>query len=105
MRNPSRRVFVLTVMAGGSALTANRVSAQAAAPTLSETDPQATALGYKADGSKVDKAKYPQHVATQVCSGCNFYQGKATDPTAPCQLFAGKKVAGKGWCTAWAKKA
>ena len=105
MRNPSRRVFVLTVMAGGSALTATRVSAQAAAPALSETDPQAVALGYKADGSKVDKAKYPQHVATQVCSGCNFYQGKATDPTAPCQLFAGKKVAGKGWCTAWAKKA
>ena len=105
MRNPSRRVFVMTVIAGGSALTATRVSAQAAAPTLSETDPQATALGYKADGSKVDKAKYPQHAATQVCSGCNFYQGKATDPTAPCQLFAGKKVAAKGWCTAWAKKA
>ena len=105
MRNPSRRVFVLTVMAGGSALTATRVSAQAAAPALSETDPQAVALGYKADGSKVDKAKYPQHVATQVCSGCNFYQGKATDPTAPCQLFAGKKVAAKGWCSAWAKKA
>ncbi|MBC7996290.1 MAG: high-potential iron-sulfur protein [Rhizobacter sp.] len=105
MRNPSRRVFVMTVMAGGSALTATRVSAQAAAPALAETDPQAAALGYKADGSKVDKAKYPQHVATQVCSGCNFYQGKPTEPTAPCQLFAGKKVVAKGWCTAWAKKA
>ena len=29
-----------------------------------------------------------------------------TDPqAAPCQLFAGKQVAGKGWCSAWAKKA
>ena len=105
MRNPSRRVFVMAVVAGGSALTASRVSAQAAAPVLSETDPQAVALGYKADNTKVDKAKYPQHAATQMCSGCNFFQGKPTDAAAPCQLFAGKQVAGKGWCTAWAKKA
>jgi hypothetical protein len=104
MSNPSRRAFVVTVVAGGNALAASRVSAQAAAPVLSETDPQAVALGYRADGTKVDKAKYPQHAATQVCNGCNFFQGKATDATAPCQLFAGKQVAGKGWCTAWAKK-
>jgi High potential iron-sulfur protein len=104
MSNPSRRAFVVTVVAGGSALAASRVSAQAAAPVLSETDPQAVALGYRADGTKVDKAKYPQHAATQMCNGCNFFQGKATDAMAPCQLFAGKQVAGKGWCTAWAKK-
>lgn len=106
MSNPSRRAFVMTVVAGGSALAASsRVSAQAAAPVLSETDPQAVALGYKADNTKVDKAKYPQHAATQMCNGCNFYQGKPTDATAPCQLFAGKQVAGKGWCSAFAKKA
>ncbi|MEO7709359.1 MAG: high-potential iron-sulfur protein [Caldimonas sp.] len=107
MSNPSRRAFVMTVVAGGSALAASRVSAQAAAPApvLSEADPQAVALGYKADNTKVDKAKYPQHAATQMCNGCNFFQGKPTDAMAPCQLFAGKQVAGKGWCTAWAKKA
>ena len=105
MSNPSRRAFVVTVVAGTSALAASRVSAQAAAPKLEETDPQAVALGYKADATKVDKAKYPQHAATQACSGCNFYQGKPTDAMAPCQLFAGKQVAGKGWCTAFAKKA
>ena len=105
MSNPSRRAFVLTVVAGGSALAASRVSAQAAAPVLTETDPQAAALGYKADNTKVDKAKYPQHAAGQVCGGCNFFQGKPTDAMAPCQLFAGKQVSSKGWCTAYAKKA
>ena len=105
MSNPSRRAFVMAVVGSGSALAAARVSAQAgAAPVLSETDPQAVGLGYKADNTKVDAAKYPQHQAGQMCSGCNFFQGKATDAMAPCQLFAGKQVAGKGWCSAFVKK-
>ena len=103
MSNPSRRAFVMTVVAGGSALAAARVSAQAA-PVLTEADPQAVALGYRADATKVDKTKYPQYAAGMLCSGCTFYQGKATDPMAPCQLFAGKQVGAKGWCTAFAKK-
>ena len=105
MSNPNRRAFVMTVVAGTSALAASRVSAQAAAPALTEADPQAVALGYKADNTKVDAAKYPQHAAGQMCSGCNFYQGKPADAMAPCQLFAGKQVAAKGWCSAYAKKA
>ena len=40
-----------------------------------------------------------------VVNYCALYQGKATDPAAACPLFAGKQVAGKGWCSAWAKKA
>jgi hypothetical protein len=105
MPHSTRRAFVMTVIGGSAALATARVAAQAAAPVLPETDPQAVALGYKADNTKVDKAKYPQHTATQMCSGCNFYQGKPADAMAPCQLFAGKQVAGKGWCTAWVKKA
>lgn len=107
MSNPNRRVFVMSVVAASGALVAARASAQAAAaaPVLSETDPQAVALGYKADNTKVDKAKYPQHVAGQMCSGCKFFQGKPTDAAAPCQLFSGKQVAGKGWCSAYSKKA
>lgn len=104
MSNQSRRAFVMTVVAGGSALAASRVAAQAA-PALSATDPQAVALGYNPDNTKVDKAKYPQHAAGQMCSGCNFFQGKPADAMGPCQLFAGKQVSGKGWCTAYAKKA
>lgn len=103
MSKPNRRVFMLAMAVGTGALTTVRVSAQA--PALAESDPQAVALGYHTDNTKVDKAKFPQHAAGQMCSGCNFIQGKPTDAMAPCQLFAGKQVSAKGWCSAYAKKA
>lgn len=104
MSNPSRRTFVVCVMAGGTALTAaTQVAAQAAA--VSPTDPLAVGLGYTTDATKVDKAKFPNYVAGSVCGGCQQFQGKATDATGPCQLFAGKIVNSKGWCSAWVKRA
>ena len=103
MSHSNRRSFVMTLVAGSGMLAASRAPAQAA-PALSEADPQAAALGYKADTTKVDKAKYPQHTAAQMCNGCSLYQGKAADAMAPCTLFPGKQVAGKGWCSAWVKK-
>jgi len=102
MSNPSRRAFVLCVVASGSALTATQATAQAA--TVPETDPTAAALGYKADHTKVDKAKYPKYDPSQMCSNCMLFQGKPADASGPCTLFQGKLVAGQGWCSAWAKK-
>jgi len=104
MNLTNRRTFVFAMIAGGGALAASLASGQSAAPVATEANPQASALGYKADGSKVDAAKYPQHQEAQVCGGCNFYQGKSGDESAPCLLLGGKQVAGKGWCMAWAKK-
>ena len=75
------------------------------AARLLESDPQALSLGYKDDSTHVDQKKFPNHQATQVCSGCQFYQGTAQDATAPCAIFAGKKVAAKGWCSSYIKKA
>lgn len=98
-----RRQFVVQISAAGGALLAGQAMAQPA--LLSETDPQAAALGYKADTSKVDAAKYPKHAADQNCANCALYQGKAGDAAGACPLFAGKQVAAKGWCSAWAKKA
>mgnify|MGYP003343562551 CR=1 FL=1 len=72
---------------------------------VAETDPQAQALGYKADTTKVDAKKYPKHASTQRCDNCALYQGKAGSAAGGCSLFAGKQVAGAGWCSAWAKKA
>ncbi|MFM8898897.1 MAG: high-potential iron-sulfur protein [Burkholderiales bacterium] len=95
-----RRVFLMTVAASGAGLT---VAAQAQT-MLDEKDPQAVALGYVADAKKVDAKKYPKFAAGQLCSNCALYQGKATDKIAACPLFAGKQVAGPGWCNAWAKK-
>ena len=99
----NRRTFIATVGLGAvGTLTTIKVSAQA---VLSETDPQAIALGYKADTTKVDAKKYPKHTSQQKCTNCQVFVGKADAALGGCPLFAGKQVAGPGWCSAWAKKA
>ncbi|MDQ2779210.1 MAG: high-potential iron-sulfur protein [Pseudomonadota bacterium] len=106
MTSTKRRTFIIQICAGAGALAAaSAKAAGAAAPVLTESDPQAVALGYRADSTKVDKAKYPQHQPAQMCGQCNFFQGKPTDAMAPCQIFAGKQVSSKGWCSAFVKKA
>lgn len=99
----NRREFMVQVSLAGGMLASSTVWAQGA--LLAETDAQAVALGYKADATKTDTKKYPKYAAGQVCSNCALYQAKASDAAGGCPLFAGKKVAGKGWCSAWAKKA
>ena len=102
MKSANRRVFMMQVVAVGGVLAATQTRAQA---KLEETDAQATSLGYKHDASKVDVKKFPKYAAGQTCNNCALYQGKATDPWAGCPLFGAKQVNGKGWCSAWAKKA
>jgi hypothetical protein len=98
----NRRTFVIhSVLGAGVLASATMASAQAA---LAETDPQAVALGYKADASKADKAKFPKYAAGQSCSKCGLFQGKAADAAGGCPLFAGKTVAAKGWCSAFVAK-
>ncbi|MCB6184736.1 high-potential iron-sulfur protein [Leeia sp. TBRC 13508] len=97
-----RRTFMLKVVpATGLALAAGKV---AFAADLTEADPQATALGYKADATKVDKKKFPKYAAGQNCGTCQLF-AKAGAASAPCPIFGGKNVAAKGWCSAYAKKA
>ena len=102
----NRRVFLksLSQIAAASAIGVT-MTARAQAPKLEEKDPQATALGYKLDTSKVDQAKFPKHAAAQQCNNCSLFQGKAADAWGPCPIFAGKQVAAKGWCSAYTKKA
>jgi High potential iron-sulfur protein len=73
-------------------------------PMLSESDPVATGLGYKADASTVDKAKFPQYAAGQTCSNCALYQGAAGSSSGACAIYAGKAVSAKGWCASYSKK-
>jgi hypothetical protein len=80
-------------------------SAMAEGAMVAENDPQAAALGYKADANKADKAKFPKYATDQQCSNCALYHGKAGDTSGGCPLFAGKQVSAKGWCSAWSKKA
>lgn len=102
----NRRQFILQVgiasVGSGVLMTANTMAQTA---TLAETDPQAAALGYKADATKTDVKKYPKYAAGQNCKSCALYAGKPADAAGACPLFAGKQVAAAGWCSAWAKKA
>jgi hypothetical protein len=96
-----RRVFMLQSLVGCAAVgTALKAQAQA---LVAEGDPQATALGYKADATKVDKAKQPKYAAGQLCSNCALFKAAPGAAAGACPLFAGKQVAAKGWCSAWAK--
>ena len=81
VHNRPRRVFILGVVAAGTALASARVHA-----------------------TKVDTKKYPKYAAGQNCASCALYQGKAGEAAGNCPLFAGKQVVAKGWCSAWAKK-
>jgi len=104
----SRRDFLaLAGVASAAVLAGVRPSVSAAAdtPHVSESDPTAKALGYVEDASKVDKTKFPAFKPGAHCATCNFYQGKAADAYAPCQIFPGKSVAAKGWCASHSPKA
>ncbi|WP_199221751.1 high-potential iron-sulfur protein [Limnohabitans sp. Bal53] len=99
----TRRVFMMQVAtAATAALAVSEASAQA---MVDEKAPQAVGLAYKADASKVDKAKNPKFAAGANCANCALFQGKAGAAAGGCPLFAGKQVAAKGWCSAYAKKA
>jgi hypothetical protein len=97
----SRRRFIsLVPLLGAAAL------ARAQAPAMVDPkDPQAVALGYVADATQVDKAKFPKYAAGQVCGNCALYQGTAGSASGACPIYGGKSVAAKAWCSAWVKKA
>jgi len=101
--NSRRRFFALAGTGAAAALVAGAlpraVYADDDLPHLSTDDPTAKALNYTEDATK---APAP-HQAGQACGNCNFFVGTGT--YGPCQLFPGKAVNAKGWCSGYAKKA
>lgn len=81
---------------------AGKAAAQGAA--VDEKDPTAQAVGYVADATRADKAKYKQYAAGQTCAGCHLYQGKPGSAAGGCPIFPGKVVNAKGWCSAYVKE-
>ena len=73
-------------------------------PMVAADDATAVALGYSPDATKVDKAKYVQHVEGTKCGNCSLFQGTAGNPSGGCPLFPGKQVSSGGWCSAYVKK-
>ena len=74
-------------------------------PHVSESDAMAMAMKYTNDASTVDAATRTNPAAEQDCSNCALVQGNDGDAWRPCQIFPGKVVNAKGWCSVWAPKA
>ena len=72
----SRRHFIRSVSCTGVALLVGK-EAWAQGAMVPENDPTAVALGYVADATKANKAKFPQYKAGAKCSNCKLYQGTA----------------------------
>jgi len=71
---------------------------------VAESYPPAQALGYREDASTVDRAKYPKYAPGQACANCKQYQGDPNSQFGPCQLYPGKAVNAKGWCSGYVAK-
>src|SRR6267142_66162 len=105
-RSTSRRRFVAAAVSAavGGASTISLLPREASAdelPHLSPSDPTAQALSYIEDASTTNAAT---HAPGSACVNCNFFRG-GSGAFGGCQLFQGKAVSAKGWCSGYAKKA
>lgn len=102
MKQQNRRVFMLQVVAGTSALASAELMAQEKAIStvkLTEEDSYAKSMGFRYDTTQVDQKKYPRHdAATQQCSKCQLFSGKEGEEWGPCSFFGGRLVNRGGWC-------
>ena len=73
-------------------------------PQLGEDDPMAQAMKYTHDASTVDSSTRANPAEDQSCANCALVQGNDGDAWRPCQIFPGKAVNAKGWCSVWAPK-
>lgn len=103
-----RRDLLKGALAGLAAIpvvaVVDRAAAAAPAKALDVNNPQAKALGYILDTTKVDQKTNPMHKPEQKCNNCLQWQGKPTDAVAGCAIFQGQTVVANGWCKVWAKK-
>lgn len=103
MSQVTRRVVLLAPIAAG--LGSAQAQAQSAVKKVEETEPKATAIGYKHDSAKVDKARYAKHDVAQRCHSClAFAPDKPTDEWGECDLMSDRLVHRNGWCSSYKKK-
>lgn len=68
---------------------------------VSETDPEAVDLDYKADATQAKKRTDP----AALCHNCKFYTAAPGQASGSCAiLLPRKEVTAAGWCAAWIKQ-
>lgn len=107
MSKIARRQFIQisAAAAAGCFLQTSREAQASDLPQLTEDDPMAVAMKYTHDASTVEAASRANPAADQTCANCALIQGDDGAEWRPCQIFPGKSVAAKGWCSVWAPKA
>lgn len=66
--------------------------------SVSEEGGMAKALNYARNGRSVDAAMRFSH---QFCHNCARFSDVPESDAGACSVFAGKRVAPRGWCRAW----
>lgn len=101
---PNRRLALSGLAATGLALLLPSPAARAQDALLSEDDPGAKGVAYRADAAQVDPARNPLFKPGQQCANCSLYAGEPGQPQGGCGLFYGKEVSARGWCNAWDRR-
>ena len=98
-RQSRRRFIKITVIGASMALLAGMTGlAQAGElPHVGDSDSTAQALGYVEDAITAKNSLYKPG---SNCANCQLYSGP-TSGYGPCQLFPGKAVNSKGWCSSY----
>jgi hypothetical protein len=103
MSHVTRRVVLLVPLAAG--VCGSQAYAQSTLKKVEETEPKATAIGYRHDSAKVDKARYPKHDVAHRCYNClAFAPDKPADEWGECDLMSDRLVHRNGWCSSYKKK-
>jgi hypothetical protein len=99
----SRRRFLqlMTVTVGGACVGGVSMFARSGElPHLTDADPTAKAMSYVEDAGASKSTLYR---SGSICANCQFYNGPDVG-YGTCQLFPGKAVNAKGWCTSYTPK-
>jgi hypothetical protein len=98
--DPSRRRLLTRLLLAAAALplglVAPRRARAADLPLLDPSSAAARKLKYVADASQAKGA-----AGGNTCASCGLYQGAYGSKQGPCQLFPGKDVRARGWCSSW----
>jgi hypothetical protein len=103
-----RRTLLKGALLGVAAVPASALlsrAATAASGRVDPNEPQAKSLGYVEDAAKVDPKANPNFKPGQNCANC--LQAPTAKPgmtEVPCNIFAGRPVAAKGWCKVYVKR-